>query len=58
MTTLMMFRGKLLAELLLGNRRRACWSVSVVFKLQISHKGLVMLGMFILKSLSLVGKML
>ena len=46
------------AELLLGHSIRACWRLSTVFMLQRSHIGLVMFGMFIRNSLSLVGRML
>ena len=53
--TLMELRRKLPAELLKGHRRRAWRRQSVVFKLHKSQRLSVMLGMCILKSLSLVG---
>ena len=54
----MALRRKVAAELLLGHSIRACWRLSRVFMVQRSHNGLVVLGMCIRNSLSLVGRIL
>ena len=57
-TVFKQLRRKDAEELLLGHMKSAWSKVSVVFMSQRLHNGLVVFDMFILKSLSLVGRML